>query len=227
LRAFALAALLVLGSAASLRAEPAGVQITPITVEFAPARKVAALRVTNTSSETVAFDARVVAWSQQAGADVLSETSDVLVSPPAFMVAPGRTQVVRLGLTVAEDSKTERAYRLLLTQAPLEQGERPSGLAMRLQFSLPVFTAVGGGVQAPAIERAATGDLRIANRSARRIAIRKVEMMEGTRVVVLQAPRYLLAGQSAEIGAGNGAVTLAYTNADGEAAEVRLAARAP
>ncbi len=227
MRSLALAALLVLGLAAPLRAEPAGVQITPITVEFAPARKVAALRVTNTSSETVAFDASVVAWSQQAGADVLSETSEVLVSPPAFMVAPGRTQVVRLGLTAPVGGKTERAYRLLLTQAPLAQDERSSGLAMRLQFSLPVFTSADGGAQAPAIERADTGDLRIANRSTRRIAIRKVELADGAAVMALKAPRYLLAGQSVHVGAGNGAVALAYTNADGEPAEVRLAARAP
>jgi fimbrial chaperone protein len=203
------------------------VQISPVTVEFAAQRKVAALRVTNISDTPVAFETAVFRWTQSDGADVLAPTDEIVASPPAFIVAPGRAQILRLGLMRDAAPHAEQAYRLMLTQAPLQQEKKRGGLAMRLQFSLPVFTTPDASPSAPRLEWADEG-VRIVNESARRIAIRKLEMESGASGVALAAPRYLLAGQSAVTRApGAGGVTLSYVGADGEAAEIGLGAGAP
>ncbi|EIL87363.1 pili assembly chaperone transmembrane protein [Rhodanobacter fulvus Jip2] len=102
-------------------------------------------------------------WSQPNGEDKYLPTTDILATPPIFTIAPGGTQVVRVGSRRPPDT-TERAYRLFLREVPPPPKPGFSGLRMNLQISLPIFVLKHGGA-VPQLEwqaeRTATGQTRI------------------------------------------------------------------
>lgn len=83
--------------------------------------------------------ATAVAWAQEGGRDVFTETTDLVVSPPIFKVAPGATQTVRVGSLRAADPIRERQYRLFLQEVPPPPEPGQPGVAVALQLALPVF----------------------------------------------------------------------------------------
>ena len=67
-------------------------------------------------------------------------TDDIILNPPVFTVAPGKTRFMRLGLRTANHGTAELTYRLILQEVPKAEG--PSdGAAVRtiLRISIPIF----------------------------------------------------------------------------------------
>ena len=62
-------------------------------------------------------------WVQsEDGTDEYESTSDVIAVPPIFSIAPGETQIIRVGLVGGLSPDRELAHRLFLTELP-----RPGG----------------------------------------------------------------------------------------------------
>jgi fimbrial chaperone protein len=126
-------------AAAPLGAAAASLGISPVRVELSSTVPTAAVTLRNGSDEPTVVQVRAVAWSQQAGEDVLEPTTEVIVSPPIFTLAGNAAQVVRVGLRRAPDARRELSYRIFLqeVQGPPKPGT--AALQMALRIGLPVF----------------------------------------------------------------------------------------
>ena len=132
-------------------------RVNPILVSLDADHRSGSVTVRNDESTPVAIRAYPLAWAQAGGSDVYAETSAVIVSPPVFTIAPGGTQLVRVGLRYA--AGTGRAYRLIIEEVP----EAASGGGVRavLRLNLPLYAGVRPGVPGDvrwAASRAAGGD---------------------------------------------------------------------
>lgn len=119
-----------------------------------PAEKLAtSLKLGNAGAAPVTVQAELVSWNQDKGEDSYAATSDFVVSPPVFSLAPGATQVVRIGrLKRATAPQSERAYRIKLTEVPSADSGSGGKLATVMQLSLPIFVPPAERKGRPATE---------------------------------------------------------------------------
>jgi fimbrial chaperone protein len=127
-------------------AQAAELSISPLRVGLAPGQNSGNVNIVNHGNEPIAMQVEAFAWTQDGGLDLHSETAAVLAVPPIFELAPGETQLIRIGLLVPRDSLEETAYRLVLTElkSPVVSADNRglpmrTGLRMRMRVSIPVF----------------------------------------------------------------------------------------
>jgi fimbrial chaperone protein len=113
--------------------------VSPVRVELSAQERTQALTVRNDGSEPAVVQVRLFAWSQDAGQDVLQPTSDLLVSPPVFTVAPGQSQLLRIALRSSPAVDRQLSYRAILEQVPAQGRAGGPALQVALKISLPVF----------------------------------------------------------------------------------------
>jgi fimbrial chaperone protein len=124
----------------SLIAGAAGTfSVSPVRVELAAGRATVALTVKNDGDGPTVIQTQVVAWSQQDGEDVYTQTNEVLATPPIFTVAPGAAQIARVALRREPDAGRELAYRIFLQEVPDPPRPGFQGLQMALRISIPIF----------------------------------------------------------------------------------------
>ena len=135
------AAFLFLAGVASAQAGMIGV--SPLRVDFDATQKAGVVRVFNTGDTDMAMQVDARSWVQaDDGTDAYDSTSEVIAVPPIFTIAPGESQIVRVGLVGAQRPDREIAHRLFLTELPRPTFDPLGGqLRMRLIVSLPIFTA--------------------------------------------------------------------------------------
>ena len=124
-----------------LACEPASAgsfAVNPVRVSLSAKNNSGVLVVRNDDTKSSVVQIEVVAWTQQDGKEVHTATRDILATPPIFTVAPGHSQIVRVGLRHAPDAEREVAYRVILQEVPpLPTGSNALQVALRL--SVPVF----------------------------------------------------------------------------------------
>ena len=112
--------------------------VNPVRVTLSPGLAVAAITVSNSGSDSSVIQLEASRWTQQGGKDVLAPTNDLLATPPIFTLAPGASQIVRVGLRRPSDTQHELTYRLVLREVPPPQ-PISQGLRVALAISMPVF----------------------------------------------------------------------------------------
>lgn len=117
--------------------------VSPLRVDFDEAQKSGVIRVFNTGDSDMSMQVDARDWRQaDDGSDEYESTSDVIAVPPIFSIAPGETQIIRVGLVGGQRPDREQAHRLFLTELPSPTFDPLGGqLRMRLIVSLPIFTA--------------------------------------------------------------------------------------
>lgn len=142
MRRFVIPLLLALAFAADLQAAEIG--LTPIALHLDRKHDRTLVRVENHGSEPVTMQADAIDWSRQdADGDGVS-TDALMVSPPIFMLRPGQTQIVRVGLRRATALTQEATYRLVLREIPrpAEAGGTLSGsVQVLVTLRVPVYVA--------------------------------------------------------------------------------------
>jgi fimbrial chaperone protein len=137
--------------------------VNPVRVTLSAKQPVAAITVRNNATEPAVVQLETSAWSQDQGKDVLVPTSEVLATPPIFTVAPGKTQILRVGLRRPASAAGEITYRLVLREVP-PQAPPASGLRVALLISMPIFVVPAATV-APTLAwratKAADGQIRV------------------------------------------------------------------
>jgi len=128
------------GAAASLA-------LVPVRLALTAKQPIGALTVRNDGDEATVVQLEVSGWSQADGKDVYTATSEILATPPIFTVAPGGSQLVRVGMRRPADADHELTYRLFLQEVPPPPKPDFKGLQVALRFGVPVFV---GAVTAPA-----------------------------------------------------------------------------
>jgi fimbrial chaperone protein len=131
----ALATFFVL-TAATARAQTAGLTIYPVTIQLGPGDKAAILTIQNHTDTDTTFQVRAFSWAQQDGSEQLLPTDLLLASPPLGTIAAGKSQVVRLVLRQSAQTR-EATFRILFDQilAPPKAGT----VNFALRLSIPVF----------------------------------------------------------------------------------------
>lgn len=113
--------------------------VNPIRVNLSGARPTAAITLNNTGGTTMVVQLQIAKWSAVMGEDRYDPSPDILVTPPIFTIAPGVSQIVRIGLSGAPGSDTELAYRLFIEEVPPPPKPGYQGLQVALRLGIPVF----------------------------------------------------------------------------------------
>jgi fimbrial chaperone protein len=134
--AFCLAALAVLGTASAVQAQSLAVQ--PVVVQLAPGQMAETLTILNQSSDPSAFQVRAFTWETENGADKLTPTDKVAISPPLGTIAPNQRQLIRVVLRQPAQAR-EETYRIWIDQIPA--ASEPGSIRIALRLSIPIFSA--------------------------------------------------------------------------------------
>jgi fimbrial chaperone protein len=183
-RTVVLCAGVALSGLALRQARAAALQFNPVSIAMAPGQEATTLEVTNSGDEPASMQVRSFRWSQQGNEDKLDPTTDLIVSPPQFIVKAGDTQTVRI-LSRDHNQDSERTFRLLLDEIP---NPRANTVSFALRVSLPVVQASslkGAGVLTWSMERQADGQavLIARNTGNRLVRFIKVEPKQGARAL--------------------------------------------
>ena len=118
--------------------------VNPVQISLPDGERTASLLIKNSGAVPVSIDAQALDWTQVGGIDRYGPTTDVIVSPPIFSIAPGKSQIVRVGL---KTRVAGHAYRVILEEIP-RQEQIPGEVQVRLRLNLPVYLlpARGGKV---------------------------------------------------------------------------------
>lgn len=116
-------------------------QVNPVLLEIDVGRRTATVTIRNEESTPITIRAHALEWRQTDGQDVYTETRAVIVSPPIFTIAPGATQLVRVGLR--SPSGTPQAYRLIVEEVP--EASPAGGIRVALRLNLPLYVSVPAG----------------------------------------------------------------------------------
>jgi fimbrial chaperone protein len=126
----------------------ADISVLPVGLSLSARQDRQAITVTNQGKESVTMQVDTVAWTQVDGEDKYAPTQDLLVNPPLFSILPGRSQILRVGLSRPPGGEREVAYRLFLREVPPSLGaigSRENGdngkVRVLLELRLPVYVA--------------------------------------------------------------------------------------
>lgn len=135
---FALGLSWLLGFAAPAMA---GLQISPISLSLEANQQAEGIWLTNTGTTVMHAQVRVFHWTQVNGQDLLAPTEALLASPPMLQIAPGQQQLLRIVRITPPQAQQEQAYRVLVDELPITQGEdsKRSQLRFVMRYSMPVF----------------------------------------------------------------------------------------
>jgi len=150
---------LFLGQVFGAGAWAGSLAVDPIRLNLSAAAPVAALTVRNTGDSQTLVQLELVAWTMENGEERYTPTDDILATPPIFTVAPGQTQVVRVGLRRPLAGPREKPYRLFLQEPPVQrQADQVQGLQVALRIGIPLFVAPAAPARPDVEWRAARAD---------------------------------------------------------------------
>ena len=132
----------LLSLAVSHEAKAGQFTVTPVRIFMVPKDRAIAVTVTNEGDAELVMQAELYEWKQKpGGADELTPTEDVFLSPPILKMAPKSRQVVRLA-RVAKPQQGERqlTYRMIVREIPeARPADKDLQVQIALAFSIPVF----------------------------------------------------------------------------------------
>lgn len=124
--------------------------ISPVRLAITPAHKIETLSLRNPGQTPAEYELELQSWSMHEDGRWLLDVPRspvIAVFPLSVRIEPGKTQLVRVGLTSAIAPGPELAYRLLIRALPSASESEQAGLSVRTNFSVPIFV---GAANAPA-----------------------------------------------------------------------------
>lgn len=138
-----LTGLLALMAAAVTQA--ADLNVMPVAVQLDRGHDRTTVHVTNNGSEPVLVQAETIAWKREGGVDRDEPSDGLLINPGVFTIAPGKTQVVRVGLRRNVPADSETTYRMVLREVPVPTAADAMGVQgtvrVLVTLRLPVYVA--------------------------------------------------------------------------------------
>jgi len=132
-----------------------GLQVSPVSLTLQASQNAQGLWLSNTGDGVVHAQVRVYHWTQTGGAQQLTPSRGLVISPPMLEIKPGQKQlirVIRIGVPPNGAGAVEDAYRLAIDELPIDvQGKK--GLQFVLHYSVPVFVEpVGAAKTGPQLQ---------------------------------------------------------------------------
>jgi fimbrial chaperone protein len=189
-------------------ATAANFNVSPIKLEMGADQRAIAVTLSNSDAKPVVIEARAFVWSQADSKDVLTPTTDLIISPPLIEIPPNGTQVIRVGRRAAVVAgPLEKTYRMtLLEVVPAAEAAKP-GVHFALRISMPIFIAPKLAGDAQALARpewtattAPEGELALTLRNSgnRRLQVTSLAVEDAADKALAgkDGMFYVLAGQS-------------------------------
>jgi fimbrial chaperone protein len=120
-------------------AEAGSLGVSPIRVDLSAAAPTAAITLENTGVAPMVVQLQAMRWSAVDQHDRYEATQELLVTPPIATIAPGRSQIVRLGITGTPPARREEAYRIFIEEVPPPPQAGSQTLQVSLRIGVPVF----------------------------------------------------------------------------------------
>ncbi|MFL9665497.1 molecular chaperone [Variovorax sp. AB1(2024)] len=133
-------------------ASASGLQVSPVTLTLQATQNADGLWLSNAGDSVVHAQVRVYHWSQENGAEKLTPSRELLVSPPMVQLAASERQLIRVIRAGVPASAVESSYRVIIDELPVEVKEK-KGLQLVLRYSVPIFIAAAGAPQSTAAPR--------------------------------------------------------------------------
>lgn len=123
----------------ALPAHAGSLRVNPIRVNLSEAKPTAAITLNNTGGTSMVVQLQIAKWTAISDEERYDPSPELLVTPPIFTIAPGVSQIVRIGLSSATVSDIELAYRLFIEEVPPPPKPGYQGLQVALRLGIPVF----------------------------------------------------------------------------------------
>ena len=135
--------------------QAASLSVSPVVITLDGSESIAAMTLKNNGDDTVVMQASVNAWSIRNNAEHYEANDALIVSPPVFQLAPGKSQIVRVGLSDTAPQSVEQSFRVFLEQSPATPSDNdatadstasnePQAVQMLLRIGIPVFVKAAG-----------------------------------------------------------------------------------
>lgn len=176
--------------------------VTPVRIFMAPRDRATAVTITNEGDEELVMQADIYVWNQKpGGADDLTLSEDLILSPPIVKIAGKSRQVVRLAMVSPPAAARQLTYRMVIREIPeAHAADKKVQLQIALAFSLPVFITPAGAKRdvVCSIARAAPDAVRATceNRGSAYAQPRDFTLMgaRGETLATLDTGGYILPG---------------------------------
>lgn len=126
-------------TAAPVAALASSLQVAPVNVEVLAPGAASTVTLNNSGTEAINAQIRVFKWTQIDGKDQLVPTKDVVASPPAVKLGPGRSSVIRIVRRSKTPTPAEESYRLVVDEVPKAPKAAQAGVGFAVRYSVPVF----------------------------------------------------------------------------------------
>lgn len=167
---------LVAAALLALALPAAAFQVRPVRLDLDRQRPATQITVSNPTARPLLIQAEAFDWTQQGSEDQLRPSEALILNPPIFELAPGASQLVRVGLRQGAAPGRERSHRLWFTQLLTPADRAAGGIQMALRVSLPVFVLGEQTAAADARWTATPDALLLGNRGARHLHVRALQV---------------------------------------------------
>lgn len=180
-------------------------RVSPLKIELSENTKTGIFRVYNDAPENLIVEITASEWIQdEKGQDKYIDTSDLIFFPRVMTIKQNDKRIIRVGSKNFNTEK-EKAYRLFIREVIPRKDEKKSGVAVAVQFALPVFISARAPKPALEIASASYGNgalsIILSNNSNTHVTLRSITIngtsRSGTSLFNGQLRGwYLLAGAS-------------------------------
>ncbi len=115
--------------------------VSPVHVHLSAQHRIATLLITNRQDIPLSVQASVRPWGEEGKESGSAPSTDLIVSPPLFQIAPHEQQILRIGWMTGFPQKSEQDFHLVLHEIPPATKPGFMGLQLVLRMILPVFVA--------------------------------------------------------------------------------------
>ncbi|MFZ1872088.1 MAG: fimbria/pilus periplasmic chaperone [Chania sp.] len=132
-------AVAVVFSLTSTAAVAIGLQVSPISIDLLDNANATELWLINSSAKPMQVQVRVYQWEQKNNKDILTATSNLIVSPPVAKVAANGRQLVRVMRPKGDDNTSPLSmFRILVNELPVASTKN-TGVDFVMEYSIPAF----------------------------------------------------------------------------------------
>jgi fimbrial chaperone protein len=149
--------------------------VNPVRLAATAEHPVASFSVRNAGTEPALVQVELLDWEQANGVSRYAPTRALIANPLIFRIAPGASQVVRVGSRQRPSAESGLAYRVIVQEVPPAPKPGFRGLHVALRLDLPLFVTADR-LAAPVLqwraERETDGRVRVEATNAGRVHAR-------------------------------------------------------
>lgn len=183
------------------------IRISPVQIDLVNSNNAASFSLMNQSSVASNLQIRVFKWEQnENGEDILTETDEIAVSPPAIKIQGDTAYNIRVIKTKSVSENIEQAYRIIIDELPSPYDSRKveNGLQVLVRTSLPLFSVKKenfSNLSARVVIKNNRPLIAVHNQGSRHELIQSVKLndissQKGTEIEINTVNGYVLAGKT-------------------------------